>query len=87
MGAHMMKTTIDINDELAQRVKAMAVRQGTTFRSIVEHGMRLALEEAARSKPYRLDDRSVQGNGLQAEFKDRNWSEIREAAYGDRGRW
>ena len=87
MGAHMMKTTIDINDELAQQAKAMAVRQGTTFRSIVEHGIRLALQEAARSKAYRLDDKSVQGKGLQAEFRDRSWAEIREAAYGDRGRW
>ena len=82
-----MKTTIDINDELAQRAKSMAARQGTTFRSIVEYGIRLALEEASRNKPYRLDDKSVQGNGLQAEFRDRSWSEIREAAYGDRSRW
>jgi len=87
MGAHMMKTTIDINDELAQQAKAMAARRGTTFRSIVEHGIRLALEEASRSKPYRLDDKSVQGSGLQADFRDRRWAEIREAAYGDRSRW
>ena len=87
MGAHIMKTTIDINDELARQAKAMATGHGTTFRSIVEHGIRLALAEASRSKPYRLDDKSVQGNGLQADFRDRSWAEIREAAYGDRSRW
>ena len=87
MGAHMMKTTIDINDELARQAKAMAATNGTTLRSVVEHGIRLVLEEASRSKRYRLDDKSVQGNGLQAEFRERSWAEIREAAYGDRSRW
>lgn len=86
MGAHIMKTTIDINDELALRAKALAAEQGTTFRSIVEHGIRLSLDEAAERKTYRLDDKSVHGKGLQREFMDRSWPEIREAAYGDRGR-
>ena len=87
MGTHTMKTTIDINDELARKAKTMATRQGTTFRSIVEHGLRLALQDASRSKAYRLDDKSVQGNGFQEEFRERSWPEIREAAYGDRSRW
>ena len=87
MGTHIMKTTIDINDELAQRAKQLAANQGTTFRAIVEHGIRLTLDEATRKKTYRLDDRSVHGKGLRAEFRDRSWPAIREAAYGVRGRW
>ena len=86
MGTHIMKTTIDINDYLARRARALAAKQGTTFRSIVEHGIRLTLDEAARNKAYQLDDKSVHGKGLQPEFRDRAWPEIREAAYGDRGR-
>ena len=86
MGTHIMKTTIDINDELARRAKVLARKQGTTLRSIVEQGIRLTLDQAARTEAYRLEDKSVRGRGLQQEFKRSAWLEIRETAYGDRGR-
>jgi len=80
MGAHIMKTTIDINDDLAREAKEVAKRQGTTLRAIIEQGIRLALEESC-DQPYQLPDKSIGGGGLQKEFSDKSWGEIREAAY------
>jgi predicted transcriptional regulator len=42
MGA-MMKTTIEIQDDLMKAAKALARKQGTTLRSIVERGIRTTL--------------------------------------------
>ena len=44
-----MKTTIDISDALALEAKALAARRGTTFREIVEQGIRHALLDTATS--------------------------------------
>ena len=76
-----MKTTIDISDDLAAEAKELAKREGTTLRAIIEQGIRLKLEQSCSAEPYTLPDRSVSGRGLQAEFRDKSWEEIREAAY------
>lgn len=75
-----MKTTIDINDDLARRAKEVAKREGTTLRALIERGLRLTLENAS-DQPYQLPDRTVGGQGLQSGFRDSSWGEIREAAY------
>lgn len=80
-----MKTTIDLSDALASEAKALAAKRGTTFRAIVEQGLRHALEEAQQAESFRLTDKSVPGNGLQAEFKDKSWAFIRHVAYQERG--
>ena len=80
-----MKTTIDIADDLASRARELAHVQGRTFRSVVEQGLRLVLEEARAAKPYRLPDRSFHGRGLQREFAAARWPDILEAAYRGRG--
>jgi hypothetical protein len=76
-----MKTTIELADDLAKRTKALARRRGTTLRSVVEDGIRLALEREKSGTPYRLPDKSFGGKGLQPKFEHRTWSEIRETAY------
>ncbi len=45
MGAHM-KTTIDINDELFRSARQRANETGTTFRALVEEGLRQVLAAA-----------------------------------------
>jgi len=81
-----MKTTIDISDDLARQAKELAKREGTTLRAVIEQGLRLKLEQARDAQPYRLPDKSIDGRGLQAEFRDKSWEEIREAAYEYSGR-
>lgn len=80
-----MKTTIDLSDALALQAKALAAQRGTTFRAIVEQGLRHALQDAQQTGPFRLTDKSVTGSGLQAEFRDKPWAVIRRVAYEERG--
>jgi hypothetical protein len=81
MGARIMKTTIELADDLAKRAKALARRRGTTLRAVVEDGIRLALEREKAGAPYRLPDKRFGGKGLKPECEHRAWSQIREAAY------
>lgn len=82
MGAHILKTTIDLSDELAEQAKALALRERTTLREVIERGIRLAVEEAMDGSQYHLPDLSVKGRGLQREFRGKNWKSVLEAAYG-----
>ena len=51
-----MKTTIDINDELFRQVRQRADETGTTFRALVEEGLRqvLAAAPSAARGPFVL---------------------------------
>ena len=82
---HMGKTTIDLSDDLARKAKALAVRRGTTLRALIEQGLRQVMREERRTTEFTLREASVQGRGLQRAFKDKNWTDIREAAYEGRG--
>lgn len=84
MGAHM-KTTIEIQDDLMKSAKALARKQGTTLRSIIERGIRTTLKEDKESTRFKLADKSVPGNGLQPEFEQASWSDLRDTAYKGRG--
>ncbi|MXY57174.1 MAG: DUF2191 domain-containing protein [Gammaproteobacteria bacterium] len=81
----MLKTTIEIADDLAREAKAHAGREGTTLRSLIERGLRLAMRADRRSQRFTLRDASVTGRGMQPGYRDAGWSRIREAAYEDRG--
>ncbi len=77
-----MKTTVELSDDLALEAKRYAARHGMTLRAVIEHGIRSTLrDEGGAVKPFTLRDASVDGTGLQAEFRDESWSRIREAAY------
>lgn len=84
-GTHIMKTTIDIANDLAVRARELAAKRGTTLRAVVEEGLRMALAGDRVEMQYRLPDKSVQGRGLQREFQAKPWSDILEASYGGRG--
>lgn len=79
-----MKTTIDLADDLALKAKRLAAKKGVTLRAVIEDGIRLSLEQEVRRGSWQLPDKSVTGNGLQKEFRDKSWNEIREAAYEGR---
>lgn len=76
-----MKTTIDIADGLFEQGKAVAAREHTSFRALVEEGLRLALlRRSAQPAPYVLADASVRGDGLAPGL---SWELPRELAYDD----
>ncbi len=82
----MPKTTIELPASLLAEAKEVAAREGTTLRALVESGLRLVIRRGHRPEgQFRLKDASVDGNGLQPEFRGAGWDRIRDAAYEGRG--
>ncbi|MFH1466706.1 MAG: type II toxin-antitoxin system VapB family antitoxin [Pseudomonadota bacterium] len=80
-----MKTTVEINDTLFQEARALAAREGTTFRDLVETGLRSVLSSRAREPAeFRLRDASFGGQGMAADFA-RSPGSMLDAAYEDHG--
>lgn len=80
-----MKTTIEIADPLFQQAKALAAKEGLSFRILVEEGLRSVVEArtSTPSKPFRLRDGSFKGGrGLQTGVK---WKDLAALAYEDEG--
>ena len=80
-----MKTTIELADDLVERAKALAVKQRTTLRALVERGLYEVLSADEEPVPFQLQDASVGGRGLRPEFQSADWHRIRKAAYEGRG--
>ncbi len=82
-----MKTTIELPDDLLERGKAVARRENSTLKALIEEGLRLALRERARARkrtaPFAVQP--FQGDGLSPEFADSGWERIRDEIYRDRG--
>jgi hypothetical protein len=85
MACHIMKTTIEIADDLFERAQRVAREEKTTFRSLTERGLRLVLQQK-RGKPGRLPPLvTVRGSGLTNEYKNSSWEQIRNELYRGRG--
>jgi hypothetical protein len=80
-----MKTTVEIPDSLAEEAKAVARREKTTLRALIETGLRQVLRERRRRSRFQLRDAGFGGRGLQPGFRDGDWRAIRDAAYEGRG--
>jgi hypothetical protein len=80
-----MKTTVEIPDALAEEAKALAARENTTLRALIEAGLRLLLRGHGEQPRFRLRDVSFRGEGLAPEYRDGAWHRIRDAAYEGRG--
>lgn len=82
-----IKTTIELPDDLLERGKAVARRENSTLKPLIEEGLRLALRERARSRkraaPFAVQP--FHGDGLSAEFADAGWERIRDEIHRDRG--
>jgi hypothetical protein len=85
MGRHIMKTTIEIADDLFERAQRVARKERTTFRSLTEQGLRLVLQ-GKQGKPKKLPPLvTVRGHGLTDEFKNAPWEKFRDEIYQGRG--
>ncbi len=80
-----MKTTVEISDSLAKEARAVAARERTTLRALIEAGLRRVLKERRTSGRFQLRDASFRGRGPQPEFRSGGWERMREAAYEERG--
>jgi hypothetical protein len=86
MGCHIMKTTIEISDDLYARAHSLARKEKTTFRALTEAGLRLVISGKHSPRGKALPPLvTTGGDGLTDEFKDGNWDQIRDEIYRGRG--
>ena len=84
MGTHM-KTTVEISDALLAEARAVASRERTTIRALLDEGLRLALKQRQRQRKFTLRRVTFKGKGLRPELQGAPWSRIRELAYDEPG--
>lgn len=80
-----MKTTVEIADPLLREARRLAISQGLTLRDLIERGLHRVLADARSTAPFKLRRVSFKGKGLQPEFRDATWDQLRDAAYRDHG--
>jgi hypothetical protein len=86
MGNHIMKTTIEIADDLFKRAQRLAQKEKTTFRALTEAGLRFVLKERqAKTAKWTWKPLIVQGSGMTDEFKNARWDQIRDEIYRGHG--
>jgi len=85
MGTHIvMKTTVEIADDLFERAHSVARKRGTTFRALTEAGLRLVLKEKTEPQKWKWKPRTVKGQ-ITPEFENASWEEIRDEIYKGHG--
>ena len=80
-----MKTTVEISDSLLREARKVAARRGLTLRALIERGLHQVLRESGSGTQFKLRRASFKGRGLQTEFTDASWEQLRDAIYRDRG--
>ncbi|WP_197507696.1 type II toxin-antitoxin system VapB family antitoxin [Mycobacterium sp. ACS4331] len=76
-----MKTTVTLPDELVRQAQALARRDHTTLRELIETGLRAVVKQRSATSAFELPDASVDGRGMQPEFRGASWAQIRDAVY------
>jgi predicted transcriptional regulator len=86
MGSHIMKTTIEISDDLFARVRQLARKEKTTFRALTEAGLRMVLKEKqSKTTKWKWKPTTFRGGALTDEFKNADWEKIRDEIYRSHG--
>ncbi len=80
-----MKTTVHIPDTLMEEARKIANQERTTFKALIEEGLRLTIESRKQNKEFRLRKATFKGNGLQPKGAGASWDKIRDLSYGERG--
>ena len=79
----LVKTTLDIRDELLARAKRHARATGRPLRAIVEEGLRQVLAATSARQRYRLPDLSTGNVGGADPLEAYSWQDLRAVIYGD----
>lgn len=80
-----MKTTIQVSDPLFQKASRLVKREKTTFRALVEEGLRRVLEDREKKVSFHLRDVSFGEGGLRPEVEESGWDRVRDMIYEGRG--
>jgi hypothetical protein len=85
MASHM-KTTVQIPDALLAEIQQIATKNKTTLRALMQEGLQHVVErERTMKKPFKLKDCSVGPKKVNEELVGRQWEDIVDLVYGDRG--
>ena len=76
-----MKTTIEISDDLLEKAKRQAQRQGRTLREIIEEALRRQLAAKLPAEQFKLKRRAFKGKGIQPSMSEGDWSAMRDLLY------
>lgn len=80
-----MKTTIELPEALFAKAKRHARARKTSLKALIEQGLRLVLAEKRDAPGFKLRDASVDGKGLNPEFRNASWEQLRDAIYKGEG--
>lgn len=80
-----MKTTIELPEALFEKAKRHARKHKTTLKALIEQGLRQVLATKPDTAHFKLRDASVNGKGLQPEYRDADWEQVRDAIYPEQG--
>ncbi len=76
-----MKTTVEIPDDLLERAKSAAAREGSTVRALIEEGLRkVLLERETSAGQFKLQHVCVDGDGIDPAY-EHSWEAVRDAIY------
>jgi hypothetical protein len=64
---------------------SLARRDGVTLREVFEAALRNEIARRSETRSFTLRDASVEGRGLQPEFRGGDWAQLRDAGYEGRG--
>jgi predicted transcriptional regulator len=80
MGSHIMKTTIEIADDLFERAQKVARHEKTTFRSLTEQGLRMVLKDKELAPLKRKWKPITRGGGFATgeDVSKLSWNRIRD---------
>ena len=76
-----MKTTVELPDALLEEAKRLAAEQDTTLKQLIATGLRHVIKSRTRPVRFELREAGFRGSGLQPEFRDASWKDIRDAIY------
>jgi len=80
-----MKTTVEISESLLEKARAVAQREKTTLRGLIEEGLRKVLKERSGREKFRLRKASFKGNGMLPHAGEDSWERIHSLIYEERG--
>ena len=79
----LMKTTLDIQDELLNRAKKFAKKTGKSLRTVVEESLQSTLAVAEEAPKYILPDMSVGDADVDDPLERLSWQDLRAEIYGE----
>jgi hypothetical protein len=80
-----MKTTVQIPDSLFEEARAVANREQTTLKALIQEGLQRVLAERKKQGRFQLRPATFKGQGLHDDLKGASWEAIREKSYEGRG--